>query len=273
MDERLANVLERLDVMADENVDLQSNISRFGYLCLLLGFLCMSMSTLHTSWRAIQSFKGYRKLEQISAIITGVASLFYFIMLSGYGRTDEHYQTKDGYMKTRPVFWARYVDWVVTTPLILVNLLIIAGVPYNDMLFVVGIDVLMILLGYAGTFTDTFVKWICFLSSCVFFGYIIMVLLRNMTYNRYGVAAKKLYAKVAYLTIILWTCYPVVWFLGEGTKIINVDLEICFYMFLDVAVKCIFAYLIISTRKALLAIYSAKNCYNQILSTEDEDSL
>jgi len=206
-------------------------------------------------------------------MITGVAAVFYLIMLSGFGKIDEQYYSKDGYLKTRPVFWARYIDWIITTPLILVNLLIIAGIRRDGMMFVIGIDVLMIAIGYAGTFVETSAKWICFVLSCGLFGYIVMVLLRNMKYNKYGVAAKKLYAKVAYLTIILWTCYPLVWLLGEGTKTINVDLEICLYMFLDVAVKCVFAYLIISTRKAVLAIHSARNCYNQILPIEDEDSV
>jgi len=262
MDERLANAFKHLELVesgGSETVGVHSDISKFGYFCLLIGFLCMFLSTLYSSSRAMQKQEHYRKLELLSAMITGVAALFYLIMFSGSGRIDGQYYDEEGAMKTRPVFWARYIDWFISTPLILVDLLTIAGVSKDDMMFMVGVDVLMIALGFVGAFTESVAKWVFYVLAMVFFGYILMALLQNMKYNRYGIAAKNLYAKVTYLTVIIWTCYPAVWLLGEGMKTITVDMEICLYMLLDVSAKCVFAYIIINTRAALMAIHSAKH--------------
>jgi len=275
MDERFANAFKHLELVegtASESVGVHSDISKFGYFCLLTGFLCMFVSTLYSSSRAMQKQESYRKLELLCAMITGVAALFYLIMFCGSGRIDGQYYNEEGAMKTRPVFWARYIDWFISTPLILVDLLTIAGVSKDDMMFMVGVDVLMIALGFVGAFTESAAKWVFFILAMVFFGYIVMALLQNMKYNKYGTAAKHLYAKVTYLTIVIWTCYPVVWLLGEGMKAITVGLEICMYMFLDVSAKCVFAYIIINTRTALMAIHSAKHGYNQIVPTEDEET-
>ena len=53
----------------------------------------------------------------------------------------------------RPIYWARYVDWVITTPLILVDLTVLAGLPGAEILLAVFADVAMILfvLPYLGS--------------------------------------------------------------------------------------------------------------------------
>ena len=45
----------------------------------------------------------------------------------------------------RSVYWARYVGWVITTPLILIDLTVLAGLPGAEILLAVFADVVMIL--------------------------------------------------------------------------------------------------------------------------------
>merc|ERR550534_1655383 len=43
-----------------------------------------------------------------------------------------------------PVYWGRYVDWVLTTPLMLWDILALAGAPNDEIAMVVIMDMLMI---------------------------------------------------------------------------------------------------------------------------------
>jgi bacteriorhodopsin len=45
----------------------------------------------------------------------------------------------------RQIYWARYVDWAITTPLLLLDLTILAGLPGADILLAVFADVAMVL--------------------------------------------------------------------------------------------------------------------------------
>merc|ERR550534_1924404 len=52
-----------------------------------------------------------------------------------------------------PVYWGRYVDWVLTTPLMLWDILALAGAPNDEIAMVVIMDMLMIGFGCAGAQT------------------------------------------------------------------------------------------------------------------------
>ena len=48
------------------------------------------------------------------------------------------------------------------------------------------------------------------------------------------------YVGLSLYTVLLWTAYPVVWALAEGTNFLSVDQEILAYAILDVAAKAVF---------------------------------
>ena len=45
----------------------------------------------------------------------------------------------------RQIYWARYVDWSITTPLLLLDLTVLAGLPGMDILLAIFADVVMVL--------------------------------------------------------------------------------------------------------------------------------
>jgi len=45
----------------------------------------------------------------------------------------------------RQIYWARYVDWAITTPLVLLDLTVLAGLPGAEIILAVFADVAMIL--------------------------------------------------------------------------------------------------------------------------------
>jgi bacteriorhodopsin len=78
----------------------------------------------------------------IAFFCTAISCFSYFAMASGYGV----FVTANGGL----IFWARYVDWMVTTPLSLVIMGIIAQAKFEETFFLVLTDVLMVLC------------WLCF---------------------------------------------------------------------------------------------------------------
>ena len=70
----------------------------------------------------------------------------------------------------------RYIDWVITTPLLLTDLLLTAGMPWPSILFVILIDEIMIVTGLAGALVRTSYKWGYFTFGCVALFYILYML-------------------------------------------------------------------------------------------------
>lgn len=46
---------------------------------------------------------------------------------------------------TRQIFYVRYIDWVITTPLLLMELGLTAGLPWNNILWILLLDEVMII--------------------------------------------------------------------------------------------------------------------------------
>lgn len=104
---------------------------------------------------------------------------------------------------------ARYLDWLITTPLLFITLLMKSGV--KDMsvyLFFIALDVIMIYLGYLGAISqDPQKMYIFFGFSCFFYLTLFACLIP--------------YKPPAYLVVFLflaWMVYPIIWFLHEYKK-------------------------------------------------------
>ncbi|BDA70082.1 hypothetical protein CAL7716_042480 [Calothrix sp. PCC 7716] len=77
-----------------------------------------------------------------SFFITLWAATLYLTMILGETVSQVNGQT---------VYWGRYVDWVVTTPLLLLELGVIAGLRPKLIVGVMGADIFMILTGLVAT--------------------------------------------------------------------------------------------------------------------------
>jgi len=235
-----------------------NDIGYFGYTSLLVGLICMAVSTLYFYARAMAAKPGTRKFEVITMMITGIATVLYMTMFSGAGK---------GYVKelghdinptdaVDQFFWGRYVDWILTTPLMLWDVLAIAGASTDDILLAVGVDILMIGFGAVGAQTPSMQKWVFFACGMACFVIVCQMLMKYASSKKNGAAAQQLYCKVAYMTIVLWTLYPVVWVLAEGARLVSPSLEAFLYMLMDVSAKCVFGFLIVGARSTLESIES-----------------
>lgn len=231
--------------VGEGEVFVHQGLSGTGYLFLLIGLVCMAASTMYFYMAAMKKSGDAQFFEGLTMMITGIATVAYLTMFSGVGRI---------YIHDRKFFYARYIDWILTTPLMLWDILALAGASSSEIMLTCGIDMLMIGFGVVGGATPGYKKWIFWVLACLCFMHVVGVLMKYLSSEKFGGAAKKLYGQVAWLTIILWTFYPIVWVLAEGGHFVSCTAEAGLYMVLDVLSKCLFGFVIVGSRSALDAV-------------------
>ena len=125
---------------------------------------------------------------------------------------ESHKHVPDTYkVMYREVYWARYVDWSVTTPLLLLDLALLAGLSGANILVAIVADIIMVLTGLFAAYGDKDgQKWGWYAWACIAFLVIVYQLAVN---GRHTVATKDsktkaFYGAIAGFTLILWTVYP-----------------------------------------------------------------
>jgi bacteriorhodopsin len=224
-----------------------------GVGALTLGFLALAVSTVVMVAKAASADAERRKYYFCNTFICGVATFSYFAMLSGQGWT--------AIAGCRQFFYARYVDWMITTALLILDLGLVAGQDFVTIAAVIGADLLMITAGYMGAVSVvTTVKWFWFLFGMAMFLPVIYSLAR--TFRETVITRKdpemiELYGKIAWLTIIMWSFYPVVWLFSEGFASFSVSFEVVAYTILDIISKVVFSFMIVSAHDSLGSTSSA----------------
>jgi bacteriorhodopsin len=221
-----------------------------GKVALWVVAAIMGLSTLFFFYKMWQMERKY--FHAITCLCTGFATIAYLTMAS------------DGGMKMvgcRVFYYARYLDWTVTTPLLLLDLMGIAGATFDLTCTLVGVDVLMIVAGLCGAMAFGAGKWLLWLFGMVMFApivYQLAVVLQEKA-KLVGKEAQAVFQKLAWLTVGTWAGYPLVWLLAEGLRVISVDLEIFCYAFLDVAAKAVFGFILVMSHEAIDEVLLGRN--------------
>jgi len=223
-----------------------------GTRTLWVVFVVMLVASIVFSGMAWNVPMSKRLYHIVTTMITIFATLSYFAMASGHGISYHHVvvreshkhvpdTTKDVY---RQVYWARYVDWSVTTPLLLLDLALLAGLSGGAIFMAIVADVIMILTGLFAAFgaEDTPQKWGWYAIACIAY----LIVIWQLVYHGRASAAGKggkvgnFFAAIGGFTLIIWTVYPIIWGIADGSRNMDVDEEIISYAVLDVLAKPIF---------------------------------
>jgi bacteriorhodopsin len=187
-----------------------------------------------------------RSHHYTSFLIVAIASLAYYAMASKDGATRVRvYQgPPDSY---RQIFWARYVDWFFTTPLLLLDLILLSDISMLRIAAIIVADIFMIVTGLFGALEAASNKWGWYAFGCVFMFYVFYELLVNVRKGvlRRGREHGTLYSILLVWLIILWIQYPIVWGLAEGSSTVSSDTEIAWYAGLDICAKCVFGFILL----------------------------
>ena len=161
-----------------------------------------------------------RLYHVVTTLITIFASLSYFAMASGVGISYNHIEVRESHKHVpdtthdiyRQVYWARYVDWSLTTPLLLLDLALLAGMNGGNILMALVADLIMILTGLFAAFgaEGTPQKWGWYAIAC--FAYLIVIwqlaVHGRATAMSKGGKVGKFFAAIAGFTLVIWTVYP-----------------------------------------------------------------
>jgi len=143
----------------------------------------------------------------------------------------------------RQLFIARYVDWLFTTPLLLVDLAFLSGMNGSNLVNVVVADVIMILTGmFAALGHSHKQKWGWYVIGWVSFATIIWNLATSARATAQRRGTQKLFVPLAVYTVVIWCAYPFIWAFAEGSHRMSPDSEVLAYAILDILAKPVFGF-------------------------------
>jgi len=192
-----------------------------------------------------------RIFHYITAGMTMIAAVAYFSMAANLGWTGIAVEFQRSNPRVagniRQIFYVRHIDWFLTTPLLLLGLLLTAGLPWPTILYTILIDEVMVVTGLVGALVKTTYKWGYFAFGCAAFLFIAWIVIfdaRDHARNL-GADIHRVYTLCAAWTIGLWLLYPIAWGVSEGGNVISPDSEAIFYGVLDVLSKPVFGALLL----------------------------
>jgi bacteriorhodopsin len=192
----------------------------------------------------------------VTIFITAIAFVNYLMMALGFGLTTVTVAGEE-----LPIYWARYTDWLFTTPLLLIDLGLLAGANRNQIATLVGLDALMIATGAVATLSTTGIllspvgdRLIWWGVSTGFLLVLLYFLFGTLTEeaNRLSEEAQSTFNILRNLIVVVWLVYPVWWILGtEGLGTISLYSETAGFMVLDLVAKVGFGIILLSSREVL----------------------
>lgn len=203
----------------------------------------------------------YRTAITITGLVTLIAFYHYLRIFNSW---EGAYSLVDGAMKPTGARFNdayRYVDWLLTVPLLLIELILVMRLPPAETVSkAVKLGVLaalMVALGYPGEISSDFgSRWLWWALAMIPFLiilYDLFVGLRNSIASQ-PPAARGLVSAARWLTVVSWAFYPVVFVFpmigftgGSATTAVQVG-----YTVADVLAKAVFGVLIynIAMRKS-----------------------
>ena len=118
-----------------------------------------------------------REYYAITILVPGIATAAYLSMFFGVGLTEVEVAGRG----TLDIYYARYADWLFTTPLLLLDLALLAKVDRVTIGTLIGVDALMIVTGLIGALSQTMLaRYSWWLVSTIAFIFVLYYLLTSL---------------------------------------------------------------------------------------------
>lgn len=219
------------------------NLTTNGSNWLWSVFSLMALTAIIIALLSMRQHPRDRTFHLLSISTLATASIAYFCMASNLGFAPiEVFQRGPG---GRQFWYVRYIDWFITTPLLLTELLLTAGLPMNIILSTIFADLVMVVCGLIGGLVPSIYKWAFFVFGCVAMLWVFWNILTGIKSSEKigGKQHRRVYLILAAWLLFFWCIYPIAWGLCEGSNVISVTGEMIFYGILDIFTKPIFALL------------------------------
>jgi len=215
-----------------------------GSIWFAVGTVVMGVAALYFAVRGrrVETPRA-RGVHVVAALVPAVACGAYLAMALGVGVAEV--AVRGGTLR---LHWARYADWLFTTPLLLIGLGLFVGAERETLFGAVAADVFMIVTGVAATLSGVpayrYVWWgistVAFL--CVL--YFVVVALGREARDR-DAATWSTFASLRVLIGASWTAYPVWWLVGTGVGLVSPSVEAFGFTLLDTVAKVGFGLLVL----------------------------
>jgi bacteriorhodopsin len=196
----------------------------------------------------------YRPALMISGVVVSIACYHYFRIYdswhSAYALTGSIFkETADKFNDAY-----RYADWILTVPLLMVELIAVLALPKSEtkglLPRLVVAAILMIGLGYPGEIaSDSTTRWIFWGASMIPFLYILFVLFTELTKSlaTQPEAVRGLVSAARVVLLVTWSFYPIAYaiitFTGTESPVGQVALQVG-YTIADITAKAGYGLLI-----------------------------
>lgn len=179
-------------------------------------------------------------------VIPAVAALAYVAMALGVGTV-----TAAGHEVLVP----RYLDWLLTTPVLVGYVGYVAGASRRAIAGVALADAAMIAVGFVAAVTVAPIKYVAFVVSAGFHLALLGVLYRafpSAAADR-SVERRRLFGILKHHVGLLWIAYPVVWLASPaGIGVVGTTALAIVIPYLDVAAKVPYVYFVYAHRRAFV---------------------
>ena len=216
-------------------------------------FATMAAATVFFFLGRGQVAQRYRLAMTVTGLVTFIAAYHYFRIFESWGNA---YDVVDGTVTATGVAFNdayRYVDWLLTVPLLMIELILVMGLSRSETISRATrlglLAAAMIALGYPGEVADGAAqRWIWGLLSMIPFLWIVYELYVGLgdSISKQPEDARGLVSLARNVTVAAWFFYPVVYFAGaiglEGSTastVVQVG-----YTIADLVAKALFGVLI-----------------------------
>ena len=206
--------------------------------------MCMAAGLIAFISMSFRAREGDKHHFLTSILIVLIATASYFAMAAG-----ETYLTlADGHH----IVIARYIDWALTTPLLILGTATIGirslSVDKTRIYGAIAADIFMILTGLAGGLCTDASRWGWYAFSSIAFVAVLLLLWLPLRAEATRIGRGRVYTRLIAVLSVLWVQYPIVWLLGdEGLRVMPSAPQTLWYTVLDVLAKVAFGFLSLQT--------------------------
>ncbi|KAF5253208.1 hypothetical protein FANTH_1913 [Fusarium anthophilum] len=191
-----------------------------------------------------------RIFHYLFTIALFVGAVAYFSIASGIAYSVIPTQRNLGRALSYQIYFAKYINWVVAFPIIILALGLMSGVSWATILFNIFLAWIWIISYLCSAYTTTSYKWGFF-----GFGTFAYLMLAFQTLHPGRTSAARLGLSRDYLMLVgwvnlLWMLYPIAYGISDGGNVVGVTGSFIFFGILDVLLipGLAFAFMFLSKR-------------------------
>lgn len=194
-----------------------------------VGAAGMALGTILFVWGGLTADQDSRKYYATLAAISGIATVAYVLLTLEVG-----WQA----VGDRTVFLPRYIDWLLTTPLLLLYLAMLVDASRSLIAKIVAINVVVIVAGFAAALLPGVERFALFAVGGLAFVGLGYLLMGPLTRKAAGQRTESLFRGLRNLTLILWSVYPAIWLVGPpGLDLLTLLADVMLIVYLDLITK------------------------------------